>query len=141
MKSKGSILVVDDEKSVLLLLRQALHSVGYEVAEATNYDEALEAMERASFDVAMIDKNLPGKSGLELLREVRVRDPQMECMIITGYSSLESAIEAMKLGAFDYITKPFDHIGQVLTKVSQAVERRRLGGEPPEEEAKTGGGA
>ena len=128
MQGKGSILVIDDEEVILLLLKKALTAVGYRVTKATNYDEALAAMQITSFDVIMIDKNLPGKSGLELLREVRSRDPRAECMIITGYSSLESAVEAMKLGACDYITKPFDHIGQVVSKVGKAVQRRRLAG-------------
>jgi len=133
MKNKGSILVVDDEKSILLLLGKALGSEGYQVAEAMNYKEALEAMKRTSFDVIIIDKNLPGKSGLELLKEVRTRDPLAECMIITAYSTLEAAIEAMKLGACDYITKPFDQINRVLSKVGRAMQRRRLRDEPEKE--------
>lgn len=70
---------------------------------------------------------------MELLREVRSRDPRAQCVVITGYSSLESAVEAMKLGACDYITKPFDHIGQVVSKVGKAIQRRRLGGTPEKE--------
>jgi DNA-binding NtrC family response regulator len=94
---------------------------------------ALAAIKINSFEVVLIDKNLPGRSGLELLREVRSRCPLAECMIITGYSSLESAVEAMKLGACDYITKTFDHIGHVVSKVDKAIQRRRQCGRPEKE--------
>ncbi|MBN2494114.1 MAG: response regulator [Deltaproteobacteria bacterium] len=125
MKTRGSILVVDDENTVLLLLGNELEETGYDACRAASAQEALQALEKESFDVALVDKNLPDMDGIELLRRMRLSDPEMELIVMTGYASLDSALDAIEIGIFDYITKPFDHMSGVMQRVSRAVEKRR----------------
>lgn len=124
MGSKASILVVDDENIIRLLLKTELGKAGYQVTLANDAEEAVEAVNKGSFEVALIDKNLPTEDGIELLRKCRSLAPDMELILMTGYATIESALEAIKIGVFDYITKPFDHLPSVIHRISRAVERR-----------------
>jgi len=124
MEKKASIIVVDDENTIRLLLKNELTKAGYRVQLAKNAEEAVEILKKERFDVALIDKNLPTEDGIALLRRCKSLDPNMELILMTGYATLESALEAIKLGIFDYITKPFDHLPTVIHRVTRAAERR-----------------
>jgi PAS domain S-box-containing protein len=123
----AKILLVDDEPVVRELVRQVLQVEGNEVVEAPTTNEALDTAERMGpFDVALIDKNLPDGSGIEVARRIKRMQPDTELILITAYPSLDSAIEVLRLGAFDYVIKPFDDINELKLKVQNAAERHAL---------------
>jgi DNA-binding NtrC family response regulator len=99
------VLIVDDETILRESLRDYLKET-YQVATAGTGEEALELIEKQDFDILVIDVRLPGKTGLQVLREVRESKPYIKSIVITAYPSAESAVEAMKLGAIDYLAKP-----------------------------------
>jgi len=101
-----SILIVDDEPIVRESIRDWLKDAGYQVATAESGEEALKMMETQDFSVLVLDVRLPGKTGVQILREVKTLKPQIKSIIITAYPSAELAVEAMKLGAVDYLIKP-----------------------------------
>ncbi len=101
----GSILIVEDEAILRESLKDWLKDT-YQVATAGTGEEALELVEKHNFDLMVVDVRLPGKTGIEVMREVKEIRPHMECIVITAYPQVELAVEAMKLGAVDYLTKP-----------------------------------
>ena len=123
--SKGSILVVDDEAEIREGLELLLSSEGYGVSSAETGDAGLAKLEEQPFDLLLLDVSLPDRNGLELLREIRRRDPYLSVVLITAYGSIEMARAAFKSGAQDYITKPWSN-DELLAQVAQAVEGRRL---------------
>ena len=125
MSSKGVIHVIDDEPVIHDVLNQLLTSEGYEVESSSSGEEGLEKFSPQSTDVVLLDLLMPGMDGIEVLRRLRKIDPAAAVIIITAYGSVESAIDAMKIGALDYIQKPFKHDDLLLT-IERAVERRRL---------------
>ncbi len=102
---EGSVLIVEDEAVVRESLRDWLKDI-YQVVTAETGEEALELVGKQDFDVLIIDVRLPGKSGLKVLSEVKETKPYIKCIVITAYPSVELAVEAMKLGAVDYLVKP-----------------------------------
>src|SRR3989475_11396567 len=122
---KGSILVVDDEAEIREGLEMLLSSEGYDVASADRGDAALAKLEEHPFDLLLLDVSRPDRNGLELLREIRRRDPYLSVVLITAYASIDTARAAFKSGAQDYITKPWSN-DELLAQVAQAVEGRRL---------------
>ncbi len=102
-----SILVVDDERNIRLTLSRALDTPDWSVQTAVNGEEGLQKMAGHDFDLVLLDLKMPGMSGLEFLELVRRRRPQVRVIIITAHGTIESAVEAMKLGAVDFIQKPF----------------------------------
>ncbi|APV44453.1 transcriptional regulatory protein GlrR [Dehalogenimonas formicexedens] len=125
-KAKETILVVDDEPIVRRLLHQKLAIEGYACLEAGCADEALEVLKRNA-DIALIvsDMKMPGKTGMELLAEVRVLYPDTAMIIATAVTETATAIECMKQGAYDYLTKPFK-LDEVLFSIWRALDKRRL---------------
>ncbi len=121
----GRVLIVDDEEVLLQMLHEVLISE-YELATSETGEQAFDFLQRYSADVVLVDKNLPGITGLELLKKIKKRSPDVEVIMITGYASLESALEALRLGAYDYLLKPFDDISLVSEKVRRAMEKREL---------------
>jgi signal transduction histidine kinase/FixJ family two-component response regulator len=121
-----TLLIVDDEPMVLDVLRRLLVEPGRDVEVASGPDEALEIADRVEIDVALLDKNLLNASGLDLSRKLKARQPEMEVILITGYASLETAVEAVQIGAFDYLTKPIDDYAALSLKVQSAIEKSRL---------------
>lgn len=119
------VLVVDDEDTVLNLLSVVVGRAGGRADVAKSAARARELLDQTEYACALFDKNLPDASGIELLRYARERRPRTEVLIITGYANMESAIEALRLGAFDYIVKPFDVL-QVAHRLQIALERRRM---------------
>ena len=100
-----AVLIVDDEAIVRESLKDWLKDT-YQVTTAETGEEALELMEKQDFDILIVDVRLPGKSGIQVLREVKEVKPHIKSIVITAYPSAESAVEAMKLGAVDYLIKP-----------------------------------
>jgi DNA-binding NtrC family response regulator len=123
--SKGSILVVDDESEIREGLEMLLASEGYGVSSADTGAGGLAKLEEHPFDLLLLDVSLPDRNGLDMLREIRVRDPQLSVVLITAYGSIDMARAAFKSGAMDYITKPWSN-DELLAQVAQAVESRRL---------------
>lgn len=106
MKTKP-ILIVDDEKNIRLTLSQALEALDIETQAAVNGEEALGMLEENSYSLILLDLKMPGMDGIDVLRRVRDRHPEIKVIIITAHGSIDSATEAMKLGAVDFIQKPF----------------------------------
>ena len=123
--SKGSILVVDDEMEIREGLELLLSSEGYEVTAAETGAAGLIALENRPFDLLLLDVSLPDRNGLDVLKEVRERDPELSVILITAFGSIDMARAAFKTGAKDYITKPWSN-DELLAQVAQAVEDRRL---------------
>src|SRR6202047_2566029 len=123
--SKGSILVVDDESEIREGLELLLASEGYGVSSAGTGASGLAKLEEHPYDLLLLDVSLPDRNGLDLLREIRLRDPQLSVVLITAYGSIDMARAAFKSGAMDYITKPWSN-DELLAQVAQAVESRRL---------------
>ncbi len=118
------ILVVDDSMDTLEIVRRHLERAGYEVLTATSVPEAYEHLRESMIQLIITDLKMPGQSGLELVRWVRENLPEAEVMMITGYASVEGAVEAVKCGAGEYLAKPFTD-KELLTTVSRALETRR----------------
>jgi signal transduction histidine kinase len=119
------VLVVDDEPSVVELFRDFLGSQNYELFTAVNGEEAVRMLESVRPEVVLTDINLPGLSGLEVMREAKRVDPEVSVIVVTGHASASSAIDALRQGAYDYITKPFD-LDEVLQLVERSIANRRL---------------
>jgi DNA-binding NtrC family response regulator len=122
---KGCILVVDDEAEIREGLELLLSSEGYAVATAETAAAGLTRLEEQPFDLILLDVSLPDRNGLDLLQELRQRDPMLAIVLITAYGSIEMARAAFKNGAQDYITKPWSN-DELLAQVAQAVEGRQL---------------
>lgn len=121
-----NVMVVDDEEVVLASCERALKSQGYNVELAQSVDSALAKMESKAFDVVIADLVMPKKGGMELLKTIREKYPQVQVIMITGYSSINTAVESIKLGAFDYLSKPFAPSELVLTVKKALEEKGRL---------------
>ena len=119
------ILVVDDEVSMRRMLDILFRQEGYQVQTADSAEAALEAMNGRPFDLVISDIRMPGLSGVDLLRKLKGEDSQAEVVLMTAYASTDSAIEALKLGAFDYVTKPFQ-VEELVNVVRHALEKKAL---------------
>jgi DNA-binding NtrC family response regulator len=122
---KSRILLVDDEPAIADWLRIVLEGEGYDVGVAGDSVSALGQMTERDFSLALVDLVLPDGDGLQLLQQLKSKDPALEVIIMTGHSSISKAVEATKQGAFYFVAKPFDS-AEMLTLVSKALERRRL---------------
>lgn len=111
-----SILLVDDQRSLRRSLALMLQNAGFGSSEATSGPAALAILDRSDFDLVITDLKMEGMSGVDLLREIKVRRPALPVIIITAYGSIESAVDAMRLGAFDYLTKPFGE-AEIIEKI------------------------
>ena len=119
------ILIAEDEEITLKHLLSTLQKEGYEVVGFSNGLKAFERMEEENFDLLIADIKMPGLTGMELLEKIKGKDIGTEVIIITGYGSIDSAVAAMRKGAYDYITKPFD-LDELLLKVKNMYERKSL---------------
>jgi two-component system, NtrC family, response regulator HydG len=123
------ILVVDDAPDTLELVRRNLVMRGYRVRTASGTREALAMLDDAPVDLVITDIRMPGRSGLELIREARVRRPDIEIIVITGYATIEGAVEALHIGAWDYLSKPFTD-EELLQAVRRVLGRRARPADP-----------
>jgi two-component system response regulator AtoC len=119
------IIVAEDEANLRLVLQKELERAGYGVRVAPDGEAALKLLEESNVDVMLCDINMPRMDGMELLRRVHQRPNPPEVIMLTGHATVETAIEAMKLGAYDYLSKPY-HITELDALVKQAAEKRRL---------------
>lgn len=120
---KPRLLLVDDEEMYLEYLSKRLINHQFDVTKCLSGEEALEKIRDRDFDVVILDVLLPGIDGIETLREINKMSPLTEIIMLTGHASVESGLEGMKLGAFDYLRKPCD-TEELITKINQAYERK-----------------
>ncbi|NLF78091.1 MAG: response regulator, partial [Chloroflexi bacterium] len=116
------ILVVDDEGAIRYSISKTLQRVGYQVHTAASGEEALEMMQRQNYDVVLTDIRMPGLTGVELLARIKEQAPDAVVILLTGYASLETAIESLRLGAHDYLVKPSSS-QDIRQSVAQGLER------------------
>src|SRR5689334_6493837 len=120
-----SILIVDDEAAIRQSLRGVLEDEGYKVADAASGEACLDLLKKRGFDVALLDIWLPGIDGLETLEKMRDLEHRPEVIVISGHATIETAVRATKLGAFDFLEKPLS-IDKTLILVKNAVDAHRL---------------
>lgn len=120
----GNVLIVDEERAMREGCREVAQSSGYDVVMAENAEQACRILETQAVEVVLLELKLPGVGGLELLRQFKARRPDVIIIVITGYGSIRSAVQAMKLGAYDYLTKPFG-IGELKSVLEHAAEEVR----------------
>ncbi len=119
------VLVVDDEQLILKIISDILSKQGYNVLTAYNCDKALQLLKEHSFDVVLSDIRMPEKDGIDLLEEIRAKNPDIPVILMTGFASLDTAVDAVQNGAFDYLTKPLDY-NKLKSVISHAVQRYDL---------------
>ncbi len=124
----GKILVVDDDKNLVELVKMRLESANYEATTVLKEGEATEAVKARAFDLSIVDLKLADRDGISLMEELHSINPEMPVIILTAHGSIESAVEAMKRGAYSYLTKPFDP-RELLLQIERALENRRLASE------------
>src|SRR5512140_2996674 len=120
------VLVVDDEPTLLRALESLLRKKGYEVTGLDSPIVATQKMAQEDYDVALLDIKMPQLSGLELLSAVKHRRPEVEVIMMTGHAAVETALSAVRAGAYDYLTKPFEDVEVVARAVAKAAERKML---------------
>src|SRR5512146_68965 len=125
VSTAAKILIVDDEPGVLLTSRAILQQEGYDVESAANGSEAVEAIRQRHYDLVLTDLKMPGVDGLGVLAEVRKRSPLTVTVMMTGYGSVASALEAVQLGAYEYLLKPIE-VEELKQAVRRSLERKRL---------------
>ena len=123
--SKGSVLVIDDEPDLRESLETLLAGEGYAVESAATAEAGLRRLDRKPYDLVLLDVMLPDRSGLDVLREIRASDSSLAVLMITAYGSVENAVEAMRVGATNYITKPWDN-ERLLAEIATLVRQQRL---------------
>jgi two-component system NtrC family response regulator len=120
-----TVLIVDDEKNYLLVLSALLEEEGYEVLAASSGPEALEILKSSDLDLVVTDMKMPGMDGIELLEQIKARDPDLPVIVMTAYGTVDKAVEAMQKGAYTYILKPFDNERLILF-VKKAIDVFRV---------------
>jgi PleD family two-component response regulator len=123
---KPEILIVDDEMFVRSVLVQVLERYGYAVTEAADGEQALERLKEKKFALVITDIKMPVMSGLEVLKKTRQSYPDTQVIIITSHASLDTAVEALRFGAYDYLFKPFEDLALISAAASRAIETVRL---------------
>ena len=134
----GRILFIDDDRAGREVALFNLRKAGYEVTAASDGQEGLAAFSPEKFDLVVTDVKMPGLSGIDVLRRVRTQSPDTPVLVITAFGNVETAVEAMKAGAYDFIGKPF-HRDQLLLSVEKAFERQRLSAEVRDLRIRAGG--
>lgn len=122
---KSRLLVIDDEAGFRALLTHELGKKGYEVATANNGEEALQKVRQGKFDLAISDVKMPKLGGLEFLEAIKKENPNIEVIMATGFGTIETAVNAMKKGAYDFVQKPFN-LPEIFVLVEKALEKREL---------------
>ena len=133
--TKGKILAIDDERNIRHLIQSEFTLEGFEVTTAGSGEEGLERFDEQTFDIVLLDLKLPHMDGIETLRQLKQKSSATEVIMITGHGEIESAVTSMKLGARDYVTKPFK-LDELLTLAKQVMQDRRAF--PPERHSRAG---
>ncbi len=120
------ILLADDEPGIREFLADALSDDGHDVTQAADGEEAAKLLDEQRFELLVTDLKMPRRDGMSLVRKVRAEQPELEVVVLTAHGSVDSAVEAMKLGAFDFVQKPLGSPDEITLLVSRALERRRL---------------
>ncbi|MGA7105052.1 MAG: response regulator [Candidatus Deferrimicrobiaceae bacterium] len=132
IKPDATLLVVDDEQDIRDASERILSRIGYQVQKASRGDEALDILNKNSIDIVLLDLKMPGMDGMEVLARIRERSTEIQVIVITGYATVETAIEAMKQGAYDFIPKPFEPdqlrivVNRAWEKINFIQEAKRL---------------
>ncbi|MEL6354644.1 MAG: response regulator [Cyanobacteria bacterium J06627_28] len=129
----ANILVADDENSIRLTVSQALSSQGYEVITAIDGNTALAQLQDTSIDLLLLDIQMPGMDGIEVLQKAMAQQPALKVIMISAHGSVDNAVEAMKLGAVDYLQKPFTP-GELRELVDRVLSREAVGTEAYDEQ-------
>ena len=124
-RAKEKILIVDDEQDTRDLLTEILKNGGYAVSAMSDGPSAIEEARKNPFNLAFVDLKMPGIDGIEVIKQIHKIDPDLMIILLTGYGTIDSAVRAMKAGAYDYITKPFQ-VDEILMTAGRALEHRRL---------------
>jgi DNA-binding NtrC family response regulator len=120
-----NLLLVDDEEEFIAAIAERLRKRGFTAEYAFTGTEALNQLEKNNFiDVVILDIRLPDLNGVDVLKKIKSKNPLVEVIIISGYAAIDSAVESLKLGAFDYLEKPFD-LNDLISKANQAVQKKR----------------
>jgi len=122
--STTHLLLVDDEEQFLSTTKKLLEKRGIHTDTCTNGFDALEALEKSRIDVVILDVKMPGLDGVEALRKIKQRYPLIEVIMLTGHASVESAVQGLRLGAFDYLVKPAT-VEEIVAKVRDACDKKR----------------
>jgi DNA-binding NtrC family response regulator len=122
---RPAVLLVDDARVVLKVVERALSSVGFTLAVAEDQEQALRLLEQQEFTCALIDRNLAGADGLDLIKNIRERQPRCACVLMTAYPSTASAVEALRMGVVDYIQKPSPEFDVIAERVRNAIRSHR----------------
>jgi DNA-binding NtrC family response regulator len=122
---KMKIMLVDDEERFLLTTSKLLNRKGFDVVTASSGEQCLEMLSREAIHVVILDVKMPGMDGLETLREIKQRHPLIEVVMLTGHATVESAVDGLKAGAVDYLTKPIS-IDDLITMAEAAFARRQI---------------
>ncbi|HNW99950.1 MAG TPA: response regulator [Candidatus Cloacimonadota bacterium] len=125
MSNKTKILIVDDEKNILTLLKKTLDHMDYDVSTAEDGNKALTHLQKEDYDILFLDLNLPDITGMEILQRLSRQQQKPDIVIITAFGNIDNAVEAMKLGAVDFIQKPFTP-DQIRSTVLKLIERRNF---------------
>jgi two-component system OmpR family response regulator len=123
--NSARVLLIDDEEAFTSNLAMILSVRGYEATAVHDGESAVRAVEEGDFDVAILDLMMPGIDGIETLRQIKRKKPLLEVIMLTGHGSVDTGVEGMNLGAFDYAMKPID-IGDLLEKIADAYQRKLL---------------
>ena len=115
MAKKSSVLVVDDEDALRTVLSSELTNEGYEVRSASDGDEAIDELQKAAFDLVLLDIKMPRLNGFEVLKFIKEHHPASKVVMLTGFADLKNAIESKKLGADDFVSKPYDLVDLLTT--------------------------
>ncbi|MEJ5228345.1 response regulator [Thermodesulfovibrio sp.] len=122
---KANVLLVDDEEQFLKVVSQRLGMRGLKVEAATSGEEAIKKADQREFDAIILDLVMPGKSGIEVLREIKAKHPDLQIIMLTGHGSIEAGVEAIKEGAIDFMQKPVD-FEKLMKKIEEAKNKRFL---------------
>ena len=124
-KINAKVLLVDDEEDFLATLAERLESRGLKVTAVTRGDDAVAEVEKVAFDLIILDLAMPGIDGIETLKRIKAKQPEAEIIMLSGQGSIKTSIEAMKLGAEDFVEKPVN-ISKLMEKISEAKAKRML---------------